>query len=166
MNQTDTVIDKNIELTNQIAVERYKFILEKIKFLDSQYNGYLNLFIKLLTAMLSLILSSALIAKKGEIEPIWLSYILELCSLFVVLICTILIKLTSVTINSWREYRHDEVALLLKLNVDINRSSPSVGKEKHWNETAFIALLWGTAISFTLIYFFSDFIIDKIGMIS
>ncbi|PSW06169.1 hypothetical protein [Photobacterium lipolyticum] len=159
MSQLDTLAEKKIELTNQFAIERYKFILDKIKFLDNQYNNYLNLFIKLLTAILGIIISSILISKKGEIDASWVRYIIEASSALIIIISLILIRLTTITIHSWKDYRNDEVLLLSKFEIDIDRKPPSDQKENHWNEAAFITLLWATVVSFILTYLSSDWIL-------
>lgn len=145
------------ELTNQLVVERYKFIQDKIKFLDNILHVNIGMIIKLFIGIFSFFYGVLLIHLKhpdfiplqGVIISIKLSSALLFFSSIVFLLMTVS------NIFSWIGYRKDEVILLQEFGGGFTRDYPKLRKFLTWQETWFlISLTLMTACS-VLIWNFS-----------
>ncbi|MGF1818108.1 hypothetical protein, partial [Vibrio splendidus] len=71
MTESDQMDEKcpgSKEANDLIKVERYKFILDKIKFLDLQLHNNLTITIKVLTGILTFLSASVLVFKENKID--------------------------------------------------------------------------------------------------
>ena len=126
--------------------ERYRFILEKIQFLDQSTYKLLALFQSLTCAVIGAAVtvlitwkSLSLTAKTAQMAILSLFYLFSLLVIFV-------IASMVAVMCSWYDYRKEEVELINKSVQEDIRASPSKGNLWRWTETWFIALVlavWG-----------------------
>lgn len=136
--QTSSAIDISEEAKNDIYLERYKYILEKIKFLDTLMHKNFALFTKFTLAICTALSTSVVmfIEKKIESE----TSVLILKSIFIIeLLASILFfAITIAVIKAWFNYRDDEVLFLNKIKCDLDRKPPTLEGALKWSETYFL----------------------------
>jgi len=147
------------ELHIQLTVERYKFILDKIKYLDTQFHTNLSNLKKISIALIGVIISVSVAFKDGKISSELAGLAVEVSSLILVVSCVFFIFMTRAVKKSWVDYRYDEVNLLNKVSCDLGRENPSKQWKLHWSETQFIlgVILWGI-LNLVLFYNADNFI--------
>ncbi|WP_157532728.1 hypothetical protein [Moritella dasanensis] len=146
-----------------MTVERYKFILEKIKYLDTQFNVNLSNLKKISIALIGVIISSIAALKDNKISLELTEFTIEVSSLILVFSCIFFIIMTDAIKKSWVDYRFDEVNLLNKVSCDLGRKYPSGKWKLHWSETHFLlgVMLWGS-LNFFLFYNSKSLILNMI----
>lgn len=151
------------ELTNQLVIERYKFIQEKIHFLDKILHININLIVKILIGVFTFILSVFLIHIKQPalISQASVTLSLQFSSILISLTSLIFLLMTISNIFAWFDYRKDEVQLLEKFGGDFKRTEPKAKNFLMWQETWFSIALLIILISSILVYFFSYLITAK-----
>lgn len=152
------------ELTNQLVVERYKFIQEKIHFLDKMLHTNISLIVKIIIGIFTVILSIFLINLKQptliHLDTITLS--LKISSILIGLISLIFLLMTISNILAWFDYRRDEVELLEQFGKEFKRTVPKAKNFFMWQETWFAITLLVLLISTIFIYIFSSEIVINI----
>lgn len=131
------------ELTAELVVERYKFIQEKQKHLDSMLHTNIGIVVKLLIALFSLAIAGlSLYKSKPEIVAQKdLVILFQLSSLLVGFVCGFFLLMTLSNIFAWFGYRRDEVELLDQFGGAFKRDMPKKRNFYTWQETGFIAAL-------------------------
>lgn len=138
------------ELTNQLVLERYKFIQDKIKFLDNVLHINMNLVIKILIGIFTVILSIFLIHLKQPdlVSPQAIIIALQFSSALVALTTFVFLLMTIANVLSWIDYRKEEVELLEKFGGEFIRKPADKKKFLSWQETWFsFALLFILIVS-------------------
>nr|PMJ91943.1 hypothetical protein BCU13_22875 [Vibrio lentus] len=134
---------QNKELSDLIAVERYKFIQEKIKFLDNQQQANFTTLLKVIIALSTFVIASLIAGTECKISNETVSFAISSAGVALIITCIYLLGLSVAILFSWIDYRKEEVDLLNKVNCDLNRSDPSIKFRKlvRWNEFHFMVLL-------------------------
>ncbi|WP_281544672.1 hypothetical protein [Grimontia sp. SpTr1] len=129
--------------SQQLAVERYKFILDKIKYLDGIHNSSFSYLQKSTILMTTSITGVLLALIEGKIELKTANLAIASAGLISSIIILFLILTSLAVIFSWLDYREEEVELLEKVECDIGRKKPIIGFKKvmRWSETHLIILL-------------------------
>ncbi|EDM64883.1 hypothetical protein PE36_12302 [Moritella sp. PE36] len=141
------------QITKELVIERFKFIQEKQKYLDSVLHTNMTFIVKLLVALFGLVITGiSLYKNKPELmSEDSLMTILQLSSLLCCFICGIFLLMSFSNIVSWFGYRNDEVKLLDSIGGSFRRDKPKKRNFLTWQETWFIlALLIITISSFTV----------------
>ncbi|HCG7129691.1 TPA: hypothetical protein NJ327_002432 [Vibrio parahaemolyticus] len=162
-NQNSSQLSASKEANDQIIVERYKYILEKIKFLDGNIYQNFNLSIKLITSLIAVLTASVISVSEGKISDV--TFLLSIKFIFSILVFfSIYMLFTSISITlSWYDYRREEISLLNKVNCDINRSSPKLRSFFRWSETYYVIFM----IAMSVLGFYTilnpDWILSAMG---
>jgi len=140
------------ELTKEIVIERYKFIQDKQKYLDTVLHANISFVVKLLVALFSLLIAGiSLFNKSPEIisqEQIVLVF--QFSTILCGFVCMLFLLMTFSNIVAWFGYRNDEVKLLESFDSEFKRDKPQKRSFLSWQETWFIiALLVLIIASFT-----------------
>jgi len=131
------------QITKELVVERFKFIQEKQKYLDSVLHTNMTFVIKLLITLFGLVIAGISLYKN---KPDFMSEdnlitILQLSSLLCCFICSIFLLMSFSNIVSWFGYRNDEVKLLDSIGGTFRREKPKKSNFLTWQETWFIFAL-------------------------
>jgi hypothetical protein len=131
------------ELTAELVVERYKFIQEKQKHLDSMLHTNIGLVVKLLIALFGLAIAGLSLykSKPDIVAPKDLVILFQLSSLFIGFVCSFFLLMTLSNIFAWFGYRRDEVELLAQFGGTFKRDMPKKRNFYTWQETGFITVL-------------------------
>lgn len=134
---------QNKELSDLLAVERYKFIQDKIKFLDNQQHSNFTTLLKVIIALSTFIIASLIAGSECKISNETVSFAISSAGVALTITCVYLLGLSIAVLFSWIDYRKEEVELLNKVNCDLNRSDPDIKPCKliRWNEFHFMVLL-------------------------
>lgn len=147
------MLDENNELKNQMALERYKFILDKIKFLDTTYNTNFNHVSKIITAIIGFIIAVSMAGIENKIGVETVTVAIKLGALLGGVSALFFSVLSISTVFSWFDYRKEEVKLHSELNISIGRNNPDWEGLIRWHETHVILLLLTcSGLSFWLFY--------------
>lgn len=132
------------ELTNQLVIERYKFIQDKMKYLDNVLHVNISFLVKIFVSVFTLLIGSFLMhIKQPEILPINSLVVLTFFASILVFITSIIFLLMSISnIISWFGYRHDEVELLKAFGGSFQRNEPSLKKLFTWQESWIVFFLF------------------------
>lgn len=159
----DEILIENNDLKNQMAVERYKFILEKIKFLDTTYNTNFNHVSKIITAVIGFMITVLMVGieKKFGINTVTIA--MELSTLLVGGTAFFFSLLSISSLFSWFDYRKEEVKLHQQLNINIGREEPEWKGLIRWHETHLITLLLLCSTFSFYLYYNTDTIVKLLG---
>lgn len=141
------------QLTKELVVERYKFIQEKQKHLDSILHTNITFVVKLLVALFGLVIAGlSLYKNKPElVSQENFVVLVQLSSLLCCFVCVIFFLMTFSNIVSWFGYRNDEVQLLDSIGGSFRREAPKKSSFLTWQETWFIfALVILIVVNFTV----------------
>ncbi|WP_318468054.1 hypothetical protein [Photobacterium leiognathi] len=132
-----------IEFTKELVIERYKFIQDKQKHLDSILHTNIGMIIKLLIALFGLAVTGLLLYKKTPevISPKDLVILFQLSSLLTSFVSAFFLLMTISNIFAWFGYRKDEVNLLEQFGGSFRREMPQKRSFYTWQETGFIVTL-------------------------
>ncbi|EGQ7789037.1 hypothetical protein V9R55_000694 [Vibrio cholerae] len=162
-NQNGSQLPASKEANDQIIVERYKYILEKIKFLDDKIYQNFSSSIKLITSLTAVLTASVMSISEGKISDV--TFLLSIKFIFSILVLfSIYMIITSLSITlSWYDYRKEEVELLNKINCDINRYNPKLSSFIRWSETYYVVFLVAMIIVGIYTIINSEWILSAIG---
>jgi hypothetical protein len=150
-----------MSLKESIAVERYKYILSKLLFLDDSIykniSSFSKIFISIITAQGVAIFTN--LKSESDIVSDTFRFITSVTPYLVIILCIFYLFLTLANLLSWFNYRDEEVELLEKLNIDLDRKKPSWTSWYRWSETWFIIFMLCTI--FTVNFRF-EYIINSI----
>ncbi|MGR5240326.1 hypothetical protein ACPV36_05480 [Photobacterium damselae] len=124
-----------------VITERYKFILDKIKFLDSQYHQNLLLNIKILILLFGFVSAAIVAVNESKIEISTLIFSIKTAGIIILFSSIYFFLNTIVIMISWFDYRYEEVELLNKIGCDINRTLPKMTSIYRWSEFYYILFL-------------------------
>lgn len=139
----------SVEAQGLIAVERYKFIQEKIKKLDSQFEQSLNTMLKTIIALVAFGVAVLLAKLEGKIQSESIVLLAIQTIGLLLSISSIFHLLTNLAVMfSWWDYRKEEVELLNQVGCNLNRSKPVICIKKvlRWHETYLLLLLFLLAL--------------------
>lgn len=140
------------QLTKELVVERYKFIQDKQKYLDTILHTNIAFFVKLLVTIFSLIIAGLSFFKQSPevLDQDSLILLFQLSSLLCGFICSFFLLMTISNVIAWFGYRNDEVDLLESFNSNFKRDRPKKCSFLTWQESWFIlALLIFIIVSFS-----------------
>ncbi|HFG1962823.1 TPA: hypothetical protein ACGF38_003434, partial [Vibrio cholerae] len=83
-NQNGSQLPASKEANDQIIVERYKYILEKIKFLDDKIYQNFSSSIKLITSLTAVLTASVMSISEGKISDV--TFLLSIKFIFSILV--------------------------------------------------------------------------------
>ncbi|MDD9177240.1 MULTISPECIES: hypothetical protein [Aliivibrio] len=132
---------KKVSKDDLIAVERYKFILEKIKYLDSLHQIHFAVIYKVLTALISFIIIVIFSGIEEKIKPATVEFSVQAAGMILIFTCLFFFAMSCAILSSWRDYRIEEVDFLSTIDTKVERKLPSSDISWRWNEIQFIALL-------------------------
>lgn len=139
------------DLKEELAIERYKFILAKIQHLDESLYKNIGFVAKFVTAIISAVASILVLLESKKIANEIAMIIINLLSYISAFTCLLFIFFTLAIMFSWYDYRKEEVELLNRCEADLGRKAPSFKGVLRWTETWFlIALLIIGIISLNL----------------
>lgn len=145
------------ELTNQLVIERYKFIQDKIKSLDNILHINIGMVIKLFIGVSSFFYGVLLVHLKQpeliSLQGVIIS--LKLSSALFFFTSIIFLLMTVSNVFSWIGYRKDEVILLQKFGGHFTRDYPKLKNFLTWQETWFLISLVLMVVCSVLIWNFS-----------
>ncbi|HEQ1859307.1 TPA: hypothetical protein VEO38_002875 [Providencia alcalifaciens] len=154
--QTDSKLPTRELVNDQIKIERYKFILEKIKFLDKQIHVNLNITITVFTSLITLLVLSIVAMKENKIGLNNFIFSVRTIS-FIAFIFSLYMVFSSIAIiRSWFDYRNEESDFLDKISCDIARKKPKKRNFFRWSETYFIIFIFLFLILSLIIFFSSN----------
>jgi hypothetical protein len=142
-------------LKDQISLERYKYLLSKIQFLDSSLYKNIDFASKFIISACSVVFATIMAYKAEKIDLISLQLGLLSISYIISFVCIIFVAITVSILLSWKDYRNEEVALLKKLDIDIGRKPPTYNNFMRWTESWFIV---GLLLIFVLSIFLEPMI--------
>lgn len=138
-------------LTSELVLERYKFIQDKQKHLDSMLHTNISVYVKLVIALFTLIIVGVFSFKTKPnsltIEDVRL--LLELSATMLMFVSGLFLLMTLSNLFAWFGYRQDEVKLLEKFGGDFQRELPKKRSFYSWQETGFLLAL---SLMFLLTY--------------
>ncbi|PMO22908.1 hypothetical protein BCT15_11460 [Vibrio splendidus] len=150
-----------MSLKENIAIERYKYILSKLLFLDDaiykNMSSFSKIFISIITAQGVAIFTNLKTGSKIVTDT--LEVITLIAPYLLLILCIFYLCLTLSNLFSWFNYRDEEVELLEKLNIDLGRKRPSWNSWYRWSETWFIIFMVCTIL---IVNFRYDYIISAI----
>ncbi len=131
------------ELTKELVVERYKFIQDKQKHLDSMLHTNIGMVVKLLIALFSLAVAGLSLYKNTPeiVAQRDLVNLFQLSSLLTSFVSGFFLLMTISNIFAWFGYRRDEVELLDQFGGTFKRDMPQKSSFYTWQETGFIVAL-------------------------
>ncbi|MFD2177871.1 hypothetical protein [Veronia pacifica] len=131
--------ETKVQVTKEIVLERYKFIIEKQKYLDSLLHKNMDFYLKVITAIMGIFFSSASIYKnKPEIISLdSLTLMLELTSILTIFVSSVILLMTASIACSWFDYRKDEVKILDQVDGSYKREMPKKRNFWLWHESIF-----------------------------
>lgn len=138
--QTNQSIDISEEAKTNIYTERYKYIIEKIKFLDTLMHKNLSLYFQFTLAICAGLSASIVmrIEDKASFETV--KFILEFLFLLQAVASLFIIIMTVAIVRSWFNYRDDEIDFLNKIKCDLNREKPNLEGLFRWSETYLVII--------------------------
>lgn len=152
------------ELTTQLVVERYKFIQDKIKFLDNMMHIHIGMTIKFFVGIFSFFYGVVLIhIKQPELishEAVIIS--IKFASSLIFFTSVLFFLMTVSNILSWLGYRRDEVALLQKFGGAFKRECPNAKNFLTWQESWYLISLAFIIICSILTFSFSREIVSSL----
>lgn len=143
-----------------IAVERYKFILDKIKYLDSLHQTHFAVIYKLLTALITFVVVVVFAGIEEKIKPNTVEFSIRASGLILVFTCMFFLAMSRAILSSWQDYRKEEVNLLSKIDTKVERDLPSEKISWRWNEVQFMVLLCFLWLLGLLVAIFPEIIIS------
>ncbi|HWW75183.1 MAG TPA: hypothetical protein VNZ44_07305 [Pyrinomonadaceae bacterium] len=145
----------------EFKLERYKYILGQINFLNESLHKYLTLFQTLATAILAAGVAVFVSWRKLEITAEVAQLAIHSLMLLLGLLAFYVVASIFAGIFSWWDYRKDEVKLLKTLGGTPFREPPEFkGNVLRWYETQ--AILFIAVVTFAAIYFVEYYIIPLI----
>ena len=153
-------MSERIEKDDLIAVERYKFILEKIKYLDSLHHAHFNFVYKIIISLASFVIAVAFLGIEGKVEIRTVIFSIKSPGLVMTSICLFFLAMSRAILSSWRDYRIEEVELLRSIDTKVERSMPSNGFSWRWNEVQFMLLLLVLSLVGLGLYIFPESIVE------
>ncbi len=152
------------DLTKELVVERYKFIQDKQKHLDSQMNSNVSLLVKIVVGTFSLVFAvfSTHLKQPDVISLPIATLVLKLSLIFIFAASSILLLITISNIFSWFGYRKDEVKLLNKFGGSFQRENPKLSNFLVWQETWFVFTLLLIIIIATFSWAERSFLISRL----
>lgn len=142
--QTSTsVTEANRETNSLIAVERYKFILDKIKYLDTRHQDHFNTVLKILMALITFVVAVIMAGIEEKISLIAVEFSISAAGVMLAFTSFFFLFMSIAVSMSWYNYRDEEVELLNKIKCDLNRDMPELTFKTvmRWNETHLMILL-------------------------
>jgi hypothetical protein len=139
------------KMVSDFKLERYKYILKQLHFLNDSLHKYLTLFQALATAIVSAAVTVFVSWKKLEISPeiAQLSIHILLALLFLV---SLFVGLSVIAgIFSWIDYRREEVQLLNSVVGPGFRSAPTMRNIFRWYETYVVLFLLAVMVGATIL---------------
>lgn len=128
-------------------LERYKFILQEIRFLNENTHKYLTLFQTLATAIIgggvALFVGWKNLKLTPEMARVGIESLLALFSLLSIFVIFLILA----GIFSWFDYRREECELLDKAVEPSFRKPPTANNFWRWQETQFIVFVGIVAIT-------------------
>ncbi|HCG8450680.1 TPA: hypothetical protein NJ582_004439 [Vibrio parahaemolyticus] len=133
----------NVDFTRDLVIERYKFIQEKQKHLDSILSSNVSLLVKVFIGLFSLVFAVlGTYLKQPEVISLSLVTLVFKLSLILLLVVSVIIFLMTISnVIAWLGYRRDEVELLQKFGGDFQREEPKLSNMFAWQETWFLFAL-------------------------
>lgn len=159
---------QNKELNDLIAVERYKFIQDKIKFLDNQQQSNFTTLLKVIIALSTFIIASLIAGSECKISNETVSFAISSAGVALTITCVYLLGLSFAILFSWIDYRKEEVELLNKVNCDLNRSEPNIEIRKlvRWNEFHFMILLILLTITGIITFIYPNYLMSILDSVT
>ncbi|HCG6065755.1 TPA: hypothetical protein NJ098_004411 [Vibrio parahaemolyticus] len=125
-----------------LVVERYKYIQEKLKYLDSVLHTNISLFIKILSAITALATATIGYHVPSTIPSTqYIALVLTGSALAVLAMTLTFLAMTISNLFAWFGYRYDETELLEKFGCGFTRAKPSFKSFLTWQETWFMLVL-------------------------
>jgi len=125
----------------EFKLERYKYILKEIRFLNENVHKYLSLFQALATAVVGGAAAVFVVGRKVGIDPkITTITIRALLALLAVLALFVVLSVLA-GIFSWFDYRREEVALVNEVVGPGFRNPPRARNFWRWSETYVVVLM-------------------------
>ncbi|WP_146147119.1 hypothetical protein [Photobacterium kishitanii] len=152
----------SLDLTKELIIERYKFIQDKQKHLDNALSSNVNLLVKLLISVFTLVFATfGMHLKQPEIVSIQVTSLVFTLSLILsLLVSTIFLLMTISNIFAWFGYRKDEVELLKQFGGVFQREKPKLSNLLSWQETWFICALTSIIIIAIVTWYHAPQLID------
>jgi hypothetical protein len=127
--------------TNKFKVERYKYILNEIHFLNESVHKYLTLFQALATAVVGGVAAVYVGWRKLPIDVVTARIAIHaLLGLLVILALFVVLSVIA-GVWSWLDYRKEEVLLLDKVIEPGLRSPPNLRNFYRWSETYLVLFM-------------------------
>ncbi|WP_119969011.1 hypothetical protein [Shewanella japonica] len=161
--QKNHPIEVSNEIKNNIYTERYKYILEKIKFLDGLMQKNFSVYFKFTLAICTALSASLVMIIEDKISLDTVNLLIELLFLLEVAASLLIIAITVANIRTWFDYRDDEINFLNKIKCDLNRKKPTIEGLFRWSETYLIIISTFIGLVSILGFFCSEMIITNIG---
>ncbi|WP_273049153.1 hypothetical protein [Pseudoalteromonas sp.] len=136
--QTSSTINICDLTKNNIYVERYKYILEKIKFLDTLMHKNFALYAKFTLAIGTALSTCFVLFIEKKIESATSVVILKSLFFTELLASLLFFAITIAIIRAWFNYRDDEFFFLNKIECDLDRKPPTLEGMLKWSETYFL----------------------------
>lgn len=153
-----------MEKEDLIAVERYKFILEKIKYLDTLHQSHISFIYKAVTALVSFMVLVLFTGLENKIEHGTVLFAIRFIGLSLVFICVVFLAMSKAVINSWIDYRLEEVELISQVDTVITRNPPTSKFKWRWNEAQFMILLLLIALIGLFVFLYPGLIVEFSGI--